>query len=344
MDNKGQLSKKQKLEEAILRNKIELERLLSQKHDFEMKIEQDAEYLRTIIATTYSNEEIAYIESRKKQYEIRCLTQKAIYEQTVLESQHRIQILKALGNNGYTGKVQVHTPNSEDNNSKQFSVEEMLFSIEMAEDGVEIVEYTGIVDTGTLKIPNMINGKPVVSIGRWFGDKLGFNTIQIPNTVKCLKHCAFRKCEQLLNISLPVDLEYMESNTFAYCRNLKKIVVPEKIKEIPCGCFKSCRNLTQVTLNNGLERICAEAFIYTSITSVIFPESIKKIEERAFYNMDYENHRMSVAFLGMDDVEIEPESIPMTATIYCWPKSKVWKTALNMGYTTRPLTEFAIHE
>lgn len=344
MDRKGQLSKKQRLEDEISQNKIKLGRLLSQKHDYEMKLEQDVEHLCAIIATTYSNEEIAYIENRKKQYEIKCLTQKAICEQTELESEHRIQILKALSDNRFDDMAQVHVSNSEDNNSGQLSTEEMLFSIEMVEDGVEIVEYNGIVDTGTLKIPNMINGKPVVSIGRWFGDKLGFNTIQIPNTVKCLKHCAFRKCEQLLNISLPVDLEYMEPNSFAYCKNLKKIVVPEKIKEIPCGCFKSCRNLTHVTLNNGLERICAEAFINTSITSVIFPESIKKIEEKAFYNKDNENHRMSVAFLGLDDVEIEPESIPMTATIYCWPKSKVWKTALNMGYTTKPLTEFAIHE
>ena len=41
--------------------------------------------------------------------------------------------------------AQVHVSNSEDNNSGQLSTEEMLFSIEMVEDGVEIVEYNGII-------------------------------------------------------------------------------------------------------------------------------------------------------------------------------------------------------
>ncbi|RAW47461.1 leucine-rich repeat domain-containing protein, partial [Metamycoplasma hominis] len=46
-------------------------------------------------------------------------------------------------------------------------------------------------------------------------------------------------------------------------------------------------NLKKVILNEGLEKIGAEAFRDTNIESITIPGSVKEIGERAFYGCIY---------------------------------------------------------
>ena len=56
------------------------------------------------------------------------------------------------------------------------------------------------------------------------------------------------------------------------------------MKTIGVEAFRECKGLTSLTLNNGLERIWDYAFQYTSIKSLVIPESILELGESVFYN------------------------------------------------------------
>ncbi|RAW47464.1 leucine-rich repeat domain-containing protein, partial [Metamycoplasma hominis] len=66
-----------------------------------------------------------------------------------------------------------------------------------------------------------------------------------------------------------------------------KVTIPNTIKEIDDSAFLWCQNLKKVILNEGLEKIGAEAFYNTNIESITIPGSVKEIGEGAFYGCIY---------------------------------------------------------
>ncbi|QKX38297.1 leucine-rich repeat protein [Metamycoplasma hominis] len=61
-----------------------------------------------------------------------------------------------------------------------------------------------------------------------------------------------------------------------------KVTIPDSVKEICKGAFYGCKNLKEVILNEGLEKIGAEAFKYTNIESITIPGTVKEIGVEAF--------------------------------------------------------------
>ncbi|WP_416371694.1 leucine-rich repeat domain-containing protein [Metamycoplasma hominis] len=74
--------------------------------------------------------------------------------------------------------------------------------------------------------------------------------------------------------------------------------------------FDGCKNLKEVILNEGLEKIWAEAFRYTNIESITIPSSRKEIGEDAFYNC---THLKEVIYKG-DASKINWENIGIDKT------------------------------
>jgi hypothetical protein len=58
--------------------------------------------------------------------------------------------------------------------------------------------------------------------------------------------------------------------------------LPESITEIGTGAFEKCANITTLRLPNSLKYIRSEAFVGTSISSVIIPASVELVEDQAF--------------------------------------------------------------
>ncbi|AKJ52510.1 leucine-rich repeat protein [Metamycoplasma hominis] len=83
------------------------------------------------------------------------------------------------------------------------------------------------------------------------------------------------------------DNFFMDKNNkkiLAYLdKEATKVTIPDSVKEICKGAFYGCKNLKEVILNEGLEKIGAEAFKYTNIESITIPGSVKEIGERAFF-------------------------------------------------------------
>ena len=80
----------------------------------------------------------------------------------------------------------------------------------------------------------------------------------------------------------PVEIigEYLFQNQSM----LKSVEIPEGIKEIRWNAFENCEALEEVQFPTSLNTICECAFWNTGLTSVVLPDTIRVIEDYAFYS------------------------------------------------------------
>lgn len=64
----------------------------------------------------------------------------------------------------------------------------------------------------------------------------------------------------------------------------RTLALGSNVKYIGSWCFSGCKMLQEVKLNNCLEVIGESAFYSTPINEVVIPESIKRLDDDAFYN------------------------------------------------------------
>ncbi len=69
----------------------------------------------------------------------------------------------------------------------------------------------------------------------------------------------------------------IERGAFSYREHLRKVILPEGIVRIERAAFKGCHKLEQVILPETLQSIGDEAFLDTSLTSLVLPANISHI-------------------------------------------------------------------
>ena len=110
--------------------------------------------------------------------------------------------------------------------------------------------------------------------------------VEIPKTIKSIGKNAFYGCRSLEKITLPLGLTSLGEEAFSGFNEypkLESITIPGTLKIIPTKAFFRCGNLKNVIIENGVEVIEDNAFQETAIESIVFPDSIKKIKNGAFY-------------------------------------------------------------
>ena len=140
---------------------------------------------------------------------------------------------------------------AEDDLAEQFTYREVP-------GGVEIQGFNGFETGDELLLPQKINGKPVVGIGKEAFAKMTFKKVILPEEIHYIGINAFWECKQLAVANLPESLKELCFGCFSGT-GLRQIKIPSKCKEIPEKCFKDCKQLQTVVLNDGLERIKREA-------------------------------------------------------------------------------------
>lgn len=129
--------------------------------------------------------------------------------------------------------------------------------------------------TGSVTIPEVVNGYQVTAIAAYAFCYTGITTITIPITVesigrgaffdceelvtvngmkhvKTLDEIAFRLCGKLSSLSLPSTLKYIGAQAFGSCSSLTSITIPASVTSIDCeGLFESCDNLTSIVVEDG---------------------------------------------------------------------------------------------
>ena len=228
--------------------------------------------------------------------------------------------------------------------------------------GLRITAYNGF-ETNRVIIPREINGQPVISIGEKAFMNATISEVILPKSIKAILGKAFSGCKNLKKIDLPETLEYMGSFCFAES-GLTELAFPNALKNIPSFCcdgcgemetisigrqvkkieymaFSGCRKIRSVTLPESLSEIGSEAFGGTSITTIIFPSGMNKVDKKVFeegYSSYSRNQRNVVCvFLGKDttiDGRLENVSL-----IYCLPGSKIQQAARQYSIPIKPLSE-----
>jgi hypothetical protein len=99
-------------------------------------------------------------------------------------------------------------------------------------------------------IPDKINGKPVVSIGKKAFMDSYFHELEIPDSVIKIGDKAFYGCELLEKVKLSSNLTKLNKELFWFCR-INSIVIPDKIKVIESGVFDS-NDLSEIFIGDNV--------------------------------------------------------------------------------------------
>ena len=124
-------------------------------------------------------------------------------------------------------------------------------------------------------------GLTVMPQGRFAGVKY-LTSIILPESMTSIETNAFRGCERLATVGLPLGLQTLGECAFLGS-GITSIKLPAGVKEIPSQCFLNCRSLADVDFGS-VERIGDGAFARSGITSVSLPFSVKWVGNEAFKN------------------------------------------------------------
>lgn len=127
----------------------------------------------------------------------------------------------------------------------------------------DTVEIVGLVDddfSGTLDIPEMIDGKKVTSIGSEAFEESGVEVVYLPDTVENIYSYAFFGCENLREVYMGDNVTYMGTNVFDYCKNLEYVKLSEQLTYIDNYSFMHCTSLEMIKIPADVTYISEDAF------------------------------------------------------------------------------------
>ena len=189
--------------------------------------------------------------------------------------------------------------------------DENIFSYNVLADGsIEITSSEYV--TSSLVIPDQIDGKTVTKIAEnAFRNTYITTNVTFPSTLKEIGDNAFYNCTDLTNITLPEGLLKIGIQAFSGCTSVRTVSVPDTIEDVgenafdtiststansSNGCYyygnaskpytilyrTNNKSATSRQINSGTKIICNDAFAESSLTSVVIPNSVKVLGERAF--------------------------------------------------------------
>ncbi|MBO4614002.1 MAG: leucine-rich repeat domain-containing protein [Bacteroidales bacterium] len=132
-----------------------------------------------------------------------------------------------------------------------------------------------------------INGKfyPVKRIGaKAFYGCRNITCVTIPDNVEIIDSSAFRWCVNLSNLGISSNVKRIGPDCFRNCTNLRSFHFPSGLTVISPGAFRAS-GLMEIVLPEGLQEICSYAFEgCKALAAVRFPKSLRIIGKEAFSN------------------------------------------------------------
>ena len=123
-----------------------------------------------------------------------------------------------------------------------------------------------------------------------------FRYITLPDNLVSLGAFAFQFCPELKNVNIPVTLKELGGYTFFECHEIFKgqcLEIPTDVTVIPSLCFCYCEGIGDVKFPDGLKRIENGAFVNCNFNNMILPENLEYIGPDAFLYVDYEQEAAS---------------------------------------------------
>ena len=207
---------------------------------------------------------------------------------------------------GYTGLTSVTIPDNVINiDYKAFNNCTNLTNLVI---GNGITSISNIVFSSFPNLTNIVIGNGVTSIlSQTFKDCTSLTSITIPNSVTSIGDGAFYNCTSLTSIIIPDSVTNIGSSAFDGCTSLTSITIPDSVTSIGNSAFSDTAwynsqpngdiyagkvyyeykgkmpENTSVEIKVGTKAIAEFAFDNcTSLTSVILPDSVISIGNKAF--------------------------------------------------------------
>lgn len=178
-----------------------------------------------------------------------------------------IAYLYAVSNNGIEGKCKITV---------------LPYSVSKINNTYIIDKYYG--DSGVVKIPGVIEGVEVVSLGEnCFYNCKNLKKVIIPSSVKIIDENAFCGCNSLTDVIIPDSVESIGYGAFSHCTSLSNITIPNSVTNIADYAFYKCSNLLNITIPDSVINIGCKAFFYcNNLISATLGNGVTDIGEFAF--------------------------------------------------------------
>ncbi len=123
---------------------------------------------------------------------------------------------------------------------------------------------------------------PIGESGRPSGPNQTLKTIFMPNEVTHIGAGAFGLCTELVDVTMPSDLEVLMPQSFYQCGKLKNINSWGKLTTIQDDAFKDCVALDTIVFPNTLKTVGNAIFPGSFVKKVVFPESLETLGVSVF--------------------------------------------------------------
>lgn len=156
--------------------------------------------------------------------------------------------------------------------------------------------------------------------------------------VKAIGNKAFKSCEDLKGVNIPIGVTSIGYDTFEGCVSLIEIDIPNCIVSIGNSAFCGCNMITRIDLPINLKNIGSHAFCgCDSLISITIPSSVITLEGNPFEGWSGVLHNKSKAFIYEDDVLFNKDK-----TILIAYRSK--ETSYIIPNTVTCIGEYAFYE
>lgn len=189
-------------------------------------------------------------------------------------------------------------PVSAEDDSTENTITEGKLTYAEIDGGLQVVSAAE--DADALKIPEKVNGQPVISIGQGaFNQCAVLKSITLPDTLTEIQDGAFYYCLALESLDIPDSVTQIGAYAFANCFALKNVELPKDLKVLPAYAFSYDIGLEEVSLPDGMEQVSSMSFVSCfSLRTVHIPASVKEIADLAF-----------VSCMGLNDIDVNEKNL-----------------------------------
>ncbi len=133
-----------------------------------------------------------------------------------------------------------------------------------------------------------------VIIGIFAFARSGIERVILPEGLTTIEYAAFYHCDNLIEVDIPTTVTKIEAEAFAYTPWLNDFLSGKSGNSdfliVGDGILLAYRgNASQVVIPEGVKTIAANCFFnHTEIKDVVYPGTLKSVEESAFYGCKYQ--------------------------------------------------------